>query len=539
MLTSRADGKTLFLEDADGKSSLVLQNKTATLTSAGVSSRLHERTLVAEDASGTLKSILANYGRQLEVRLTHGTTVYENSDIVSCTISCDGDLLSSVMRQAELELDGVGDQTFAESMKGEKITLSLTATADGYSKTKNFGTFIVKEAEFCDDSNSVKLTCYDMLLLSMVPYTPVCDFETPVTLGGYFAAICAFLGIPAGNTDFTNSACLIDGEKYDNGYTFRDVLTEIAQAAGGTIAMRDDRLAVIYPGETGLVVDPSELRTSRVGEAYGPVNSVVLARSPQEDNIYRRDETKTDWHELRIENNQLMDSHREDFIDALYTKLYGLKYYPYEIDSFGIVYLDLCDRFTLETLDGKRYDSIYAGSTIEITSGLRESAKLAPISVGKTDYMTAAKTDRAINKTILRVDKQEQAIDALVSTTTSRMNDLSGQMDSITKEVATKMTSEQVSIEISEAINGIDSVRTSTGYTFDKDGLKIGKSGEEMTNLIDNTGMYVRRSGDDILTANNEGVDAINLRARQYLMIGANSRLEDYETSRTACFFIG
>ena len=94
-------------------------------------------------------------------------------------------------------------------------------------------------------------------------------------------------------------------------------------------------------------------------------------------------------------------------------------------------------------------------------------------------------------------------------------------------------------IKISEAINGIDSVETSTGYRFDKDGLNIHKDGEEMDNTLDHTGMYVRRSGTDVLIANNDGVNAINLTARQYLIVGNNARFEDYPGNRTACFYIG
>lgn len=89
----------------------------------------------------------------------------------------------------------------------------------------------------------------------------------------------------------------------------------------------------------------------------------------------------------------------------------------------------------------------------------------------------------------------------------------------------------------------VDHVTTTTGYTFGANGLNIHKSGEEMTNLLDNTGMYVSRSGENVLAANNEGVNAINLTARQYLIIGTNSRIEDYsngtDTKRTACFYLG
>lgn len=91
--------------------------------------------------------------------------------------------------------------------------------------------------------------------------------------------------------------------------------------------------------------------------------------------------------------------------------------------------------------------------------------------------------------------------------------------------------------------NEVHEVITTTGYKFGADGLTIQRSGNEIKNLLDHTGMYVTRSGDNILTANNEGVNAINLTARQYLIVGANSRFEDYsngtDSNRTACFYIG
>lgn len=91
---------------------------------------------------------------------------------------------------------------------------------------------------------------------------------------------------------------------------------------------------------------------------------------------------------------------------------------------------------------------------------------------------------------------------------------------------------------------GVDNITTSTGYTFNEEGLRIHKSGEEISNLLDHTGMYVRRSdGTDILTANADGVDAINLTARQFLIIGSRARFEDYSTpadkKRIGCFYIG
>ena len=101
------------------------------------------------------------------------------------------------------------------------------------------------------------------------------------------------------------------------------------------------------------------------------------------------------------------------------------------------------------------------------------------------------------------------------------------------------VTAEDVSIAITERLeDGVSSVTTETGYTFNQDGMRIAKSGEEMENRLDNTGMYVTRSGEGILTANNQGVTALNLQAVQYLMAGEHARFEDYEADRTGCFWI-
>lgn len=131
------------------------------------------------------------------------------------------------------------------------------------------------------------------------------------------------------------------------------------------------------------------------------------------------------------------------------------------------------------------------------------------------------------------------------------INDSRDKVDSVSStvgeltETSTKLKRdmESLSFEVNQVTtNGTDKVTTKTGYRFDADGLNISKSGEEMSNKIDNTGMYVNRGTENILTANNKGVDAVNLHAKTYLIIGSGdgrSRFEDYGTNRTGCFWIG
>jgi hypothetical protein len=61
-----------------------------------------------------------------------------------------------------------------------------------------------------------------------------------------------------------------------------------------------------------------------------------------------------------------------------------------------------------------------------------------------------------------------------------------------------------------------------------------------MTTNISEDGMIVYRGIDPLLTADHEGVNAMNLHATTYLFIGAHSLLQDYDVNgeRTGCFWI-
>ena len=105
------------------------------------------------------------------------------------------------------------------------------------------------------------------------------------------------------------------------------------------------------------------------------------------------------------------------------------------------------------------------------------------------------------------------------------------------------MTANDVKLEIQkEMAKGTNKVTTATGFTFNESGLNISKSDSEMSTRITEDGMKVYRNNDVVLTANNQGVDAKNLHATTYLIIGGNSRMESVTedgTKRTAVFWIG
>ena len=144
--------------------------------------------------------------------------------------------------------------------------------------------------------------------------------------------------------------------------------------------------------------------------------------------------------------------------------------------------------------------------------------------------------------TTLKRDTQQIVMEAKEELTTS-ISDVDGKVTELSSDVKLKLDANAVNIAIEkELANGVDRVVTKTGYKFDSDGLNISKSGEPITNQLTHEGMYVRKSGQDILVADKDGVAATDLHAKGYLIIGddeGRSRFEDYLINRTGCFWIG
>lgn len=160
-------------------------------------------------------------------------------------------------------------------------------------------------------------------------------------------------------------------------------------------------------------------------------------------------------------------------------------------------------------------------------------------SVGTLTETTTNHTEQ-ISALTLNADSIAASIKEVETKTTESYDSVAETVEKLAKEVNLKMSSEEVEIAISSSLeNGIDKVTTSTGFTFDSNGLNISKSGSELVTLISEDGMTIEKSGSEVLVADNQGVRAEDLHATTYLIIGDNSRFENFGNSRTACFWIG
>ena len=131
------------------------------------------------------------------------------------------------------------------------------------------------------------------------------------------------------------------------------------------------------------------------------------------------------------------------------------------------------------------------------------------------------------------------SIETLRDNTKTSLDGVNNELNTVNKRLETVMTSEQVDLKISQTLaSGIDSVTTTTGFTFNEKGLKISKNTSDVESLLDETGLTVSRQDAVMLKATSDGVNARNLTAQEYLRI-ENIRFEKYSSNRMGCFWIG
>ena len=154
------------------------------------------------------------------------------------------------------------------------------------------------------------------------------------------------------------------------------------------------------------------------GKIYGPVNTIVLSRSAGTDNIYYPSTLPENPIEIKISDNQIMNSNnRDEFLSDIYNKLNGLTYSINDFSSTGICYLELCDKYNVQ-IGENTYTCIMFNDDIEITQGLKEYINTDIQKESVTDYTKADTTYRKINQTQLIVDKQQGIIESIVNNTT-------------------------------------------------------------------------------------------------------------------------
>ena len=463
-----------------------------------------------------------------------------------------------------------------------KVSLGVKL-ADGTVEYKNFPTFEVSEVHRDEKTNELSITAYDALYRASSYTVEELAMEAPYTIKDFCEACGAKLGVSVSGADnFLLS--YPNGANFEGTEAIRTTLDMVAEATQTIYYMNSENVlcfkALDRDGEAVFAIDKAkyiELKTSGARRLQTICNTTELGDSVSEGTTligstqYVRDNA---FWELREDIAALVHNAVEAIGNISIEML--------ECKWRGDVSLEVGDKLQFITKDNKAvntyllndvisYDGALSEKTIWKYSDNESETASNPTNIGdalKQTYARVDKQNREITLLASEVNSQKEEIAqikvekdnivASVSEIAKTQNDLSStvadiqngvaeqnksnvqQFETLTKKVDASMTSEQVKIAIStEMAKGTDKVSTSTGFTFDDKGLTISKSDNQIQTNINEDGMKIAKSGEEVLTADNTGVKARNLHATTYLIIGTNSRFEDYGSDRTGCFWIG
>lgn len=413
-----------------------------------------------------------SFGKQIDSKVIYTLNGVETelgaTDLNSVSLHYEGALLKSVMKQLDIDSN-------VEIPLNTILEYQFGVLVDGEYEYTSFGQFVVYKVEKQEDTRSYKITCYDKMLYAMKDYESV-GITYPCTIKQYITILCMKMGLVFKNVydEFANQDRVIPNELFlasngnSLGYTFRDVLDQLAQVTASTICIDDNgELELRYLTNTNKTIDETYLKDINVnfGEKYGPVNVISLSRSADSDIIYYPTTLPQDICELKIVDNQFMNGNdRVDYIEDIYNVLNGLEYYINDFSSPGITFLDLCDKYNI-SIGNNTYNCIMLNDEINVTQGLEENIHTDMMEEAKTDYKKADKTDRRINETWIIVNKVDGEITALASDVTTMQDELGNvyTIDQVNTLVQTAETG--VTNTFSEA--GGNNIFRNTGLWFE------------------------------------------------------------------------
>lgn len=512
----------------------------------------------------------------LRREVTGGVKVYDGSTVTD-TLLPGGKLASFTIENS------VPKGKFFGFAVSQKLTIELIEQRSMEKGTKLQPYLSIKDAEdypalpyFYVDSveidsvnNKTKITAYDAIYFASKRQISEVSIEYPISLFGYATTVvealdCVCSAAMPVNPDLTQATVNLDGTE-----TLQEILAAIAEVSG-TICLCSSANTIEFKQLSKTPQDTILPATYFNFTSQEPIKLTKIASVTQlGDNYVSGEEegfTQTIWDNPFLELREDIAS----IVDNIQQALCPSYMMPYTLESRGNPYYEIGDCVTIHTplTEHKIY---WFNETLIYNGGLRsktswetaedEKPDANPTNLGEALKNTYAKVDKVNNEVnivsgtssenaaaIAALRLNTESISASVSSlreaTEGGLNTIHDDIVELSNKVEATMTPEAVDLKIQSAIsNGIDSVTTSTGFTFNQDGLTVSKTGSEMTTRIDEDGMSVYRDNTEVLTADNQGVIAYNLHAKNFLIMGEYSRFEDYTNTngeaRTGCFWIG
>lgn len=400
-------------------------------------------------------------------------TITSGDNLVSFTVESNGYLFGTGISAVTIKLNGTD-----YNLVGVDIAVQCEVQTDFTANTwepLNFGSFRVSEQTVDLEKEMTTLKCLDFMGTIAQSAYIAGDITFPCTVAELAQQIADKFAVPI-DTDLTtlpNYDYVITEDLYANinGITYRDILAEIAGVMAVLIAARG--------GDNGLDFLPAQMMASetwtydnlkkiKFQPEYGVINAIVLARTPQEDNVAVKDEASIEANgltDVKLANNEILDDDRQSLAQPILDAVNGFGFHPFEASTEGHGWHECGDRISVT--DGTNiWEIIITNVKIEIGQGIKETIKGVAPTQEQTDYARAGGIMKTIYNTEIKVDKQGQQIESVVS----RQDEFEGETQDNFTTVIQNITNVITSVQSS---GGANLIRNSVGYFLNDQNMPL------------------------------------------------------------------
>lgn len=502
--------------------------------------------------NSTHKNMLISPARSIagRVELYNGSTLlntFNHTDALSgFTVSRAGDKkFFGFGISQEIEVKLVDKERVIDIEKNQNLKVSFIANNSTISPTPRF---YVAEVARDENTNDLTIKAYDIIHEAKNHTVSELNLVAPYTISDVVSKIVELLGVSFSFNVKTREAFNIEyptGANFDGAETLREVLDAIAEATQ-TIYYVNNSNALTF---RHLDIDGDPVLTIRKADYYELKSrtnrqlSTIVSATELGDNISASLEVSGTTQYVR--DNPFWEL-RDDItilLDNALAVVGGLTINQFDCKWRGNYLVEPGDKIALVTKDDNTVISYLLDEKYIYDGGISAETSWSYTDNEGESADNPSSLGEALKKTFAKVDKANKTVEIVAAETTAlrlEADGISASVTNLSKEINVKMSAEDVSLIVQEQLTeGANKVVTSTGFTFDDKGLKVTKSDSEISTTISEDGMKIYRNNTEVLVADNQGVRAEDLHATTYLIVGNNSRFEDYNNNRTGCFWVG
>lgn len=431
----------------------------------------------------------------------------------------------------------------------------------------SLGNFLITKAELNDVNDKVSFEAMDYTKIFNKEFTTT-NVTFPCTALELAQAVCEQCNVTLGTTDFTNSDFVINNNQYTEGDSCRKVMQDIGKLAYSWVRIGwDNKCYIDYavdnatPDEYNTIRNNKYYNLSLQKEKFGPVNRVVIGMKDVEgENVVVEDTESIEknglWEIKIYDNNLTYTPELRNQVKASANRLFGLTYTPIDMTTVGHPWLLGKEHIAVVDMNENTVLTYPFDRTMSYNGHIKTKIQSKMDSRTETTYPNNGSYENELRKTRIIVDKQNGAISEITSdvekidvTVNNNYQEIQNKFNGYTPvektvEIETSVvrlqedtyTKTQIDTKLTDG--SVTKVMSTSG-TFDSNGLTIEQTNAKTKGNFNASGLTVIDNtssvGEKLLFAgydeerNETVVDTANINVTHYLVIGENSRLEDYE----------